>query len=425
MLNETLQIISMVLCLVGFMQVLAGPKMEKTAVRFHFAFYITMFIYSAVIITSLVLKEISGEDVHFVLKITVLFEFITGYYLTYLVISWLLYRVDTERKNTKITAYRTAIKIVFAVQTAALLISLFTDYFYEIDDANQYHRKSGFWLLCAIWIVEFLFAVFILVRYGGKLSRKSWLSFAVFAVTSGAAFLLQMVISGIYFISFAASLCVLVLYLFTINESTERYYEKEREIGKLRVDIMLSQIQPHFLFNSLTTIKYLCRHDPETAERAVAEFSRYLRGNMDSLNSDLPIPFSEELEHTNAYLSLEKLRFGDDLNIIYHIESEDFDLPALTLQPIVENAVRHGIREKKNGKGSVTISAREYDDRYEITVSDDGDGFDYEAIPDTDDPHIGIENVRYRLKNMCGGTLTFDSAEGCGTDAVISIPKEV
>lgn len=153
------------------------------------------------------------------------------------------------------------------------------------------------------------------------------------------------------------------------------------------------------------------------------DFSRFLRGNMDSLNSRQPIGFDKELEHTKAYLSLEKYRFGNDLNILYNIESTQFVLPPLTLQPIVENAVRHGIREKPDGKGTVTIMTREYNDRNEIVVTDDGTGFEPENYPDSDKPHIGIENVRYRLKNMSNGTLTINSEIGKGTVAVISVPK--
>ena len=156
----------------------------------------------------------------------------------------------------------------------------------------------------------------------------------------------------------------------------------------------------------------------------MVDFSSYLRGNMDSLSVDIPIRFTDELKHTKAYLSMEKLRFGDDLQVKYDILCTSFLIPALTLQPIAENAVRHGIRETADGKGTVTIASRELDDRYEITVSDDGTGFDPGKYSETDKPHIGIDNVRYRLKILCGGTLSYNSAEGQGTKkAVISIPK--
>jgi len=144
---------------------------------------------------------------------------------------------------------------------------------------------------------------------------------------------------------------------------------------------------------------------------------------MDSLDSKEPIPFQRELEHTKAYLSLEKFRFGDDLNIKYDIQAMSFLLPPLSLQPIVENAVRHGIRETLDGKGTVTIMTREYVDRNEIVVTDDGTDFDTNRSPDSDKPHIGIENVRYRLKSMCNGSLTIDSAPEQGTVAVITVPK--
>ena len=273
-------------------------------------------------------------------------------------------------------------------------------------------------------VAEYLFGVFIFIRHRKSLSRKSILGFVLLAVCVGVAFLLQMLIKGFYFITIAIAVNVLVLYLFVVLENTEKYYENERKISKLKVDIMLSQIQLHFIFNALTTIKYFCKHEPQTAEKAVTDFSVFLRGNMDSLNSEELIPFNGELEHTKAYLSLEKLRFGDALNIVYNLESENYYLPALTLQPIVENAVRHGIRGTKDGKGTLTITSKEFDDCYKITVTDDGIGFDPTDISDKDKPHIGIQNVRYRLENMCGGTLTVDSAFGQGAVAVISIPKE-
>ena len=107
----------------------------------------------------------------------------------------------------------------------------------------------------------------------------------------------------------------------------------------------------------------------------------------------------------------------------YDIQCTSFSLPALTLQSLTENAVRHGVRGTKDGRGTVTIATGEYDDRYEVTVSDDSKGFDTSELPEPE-AHIGINNVRYRLENMCGGTLTITSVEGRGTVAVISIMKE-
>ena len=191
-----------------------------------------------------------------------------------------------------------------------------------------------------------------------------------------------------------------------------------------RAQIMLTQIRPHFLYNSLTVIQDLCRTNPEQAENATIQFARYLRGNMDALQTNSPIPFTDELEHTKEYLTLEQMRFEDKLTVRYDIQCETFSLPPLTLEPIAENAVRHGVRGNRDGKGEVAVATREHPGYYEITVTDTGPGFDPEQPPkDQDRSHIGLRNVRERLAQMCGGTLNISSEPGKGTCVTIMIPK--
>ncbi len=189
--------------------------------------------------------------------------------------------------------------------------------------------------------------------------------------------------------------------------------------------IMMSQIQPHFLYNSLGSIQALCELEPKEAAEATSKFSRYLRGNMDSINQTAPIPFTKELEHTKLYLELEQLRFKSTMRVTYNIACTDFSVPVLTLQPIVENAVRHGVRGIKKGVGTVEISTRELPDSYEITVADNGPGFDTHApLPNDGRAHIGIENVRDRLLRVCKGELKIESVPGKGTTATITILKK-
>ena len=196
--------------------------------------------------------------------------------------------------------------------------------------------------------------------------------------------------------------------------------------ARQRMRIMLSQIQPHFLYNTLSVIQDLCHSDPARAEIATVAFSQYLRGNMDSLFSETTIPFEDEWKHTQGYLDLEQMRFEGKLEVRYDIGCTSFDLPPLSLQPIVENAVNHGVRANPDGAGIVTIATREYPDRYEITVTDTGPGFDPDNPPEKQGrTHVGVQNVRERLASLCGGTLTIMSEIGRGTTATISLPKEV
>ena len=144
---------------------------------------------------------------------------------------------------------------------------------------------------------------------------------------------------------------------------------------------------------------------------------------MDSLESKAPIPFEQELLHVENYLALEHQRFQDRLKVVYEITARDFSIPSLTLQPVVENAVRHGVLRREEG-GTVTIRTEETADAYLVTVSDDGLGFPDKLEGEDNQSHIGIKNVRERLRLLCGGTLTLRSTPGRGTAAAITIPKE-
>lgn len=199
--------------------------------------------------------------------------------------------------------------------------------------------------------------------------------------------------------------------------------EMEAELKDKSIAVMISQIQPHFLYNSLNSIAELCVVDPKRAEKATINFSRYLRGNMGALNEKNTIEFEDELNHLNHYIALEKLRYGDDLRFEFDIRASEFTLPALTVQPLVENAVNHGIRYHKM-KGRIRISSFEDDKGNYVTIEDDGVGFDPTVTPSDGRTHVGISNVRSRLEIMCGGRLEIESEEGKGTLVTIVIPKE-
>ena len=198
--------------------------------------------------------------------------------------------------------------------------------------------------------------------------------------------------------------------------------EKERRQTELQTAIMLSQIQPHFLYNALNAISSLCEIDALRARDAIDSFARYLRVNMNSLESRRLVPFSEELEHTRTYLNIEQLRFGEDLTVVYDIGCDDFRLPPLCVQPLAENAVKHGLQ--RTDGGVVTIRTRREGGAVHITVTDNGAGFAPDALREDDREHVGIENVRARLDAFCGGTLIVSSQPGEGTTAEIILPEE-
>lgn len=215
---------------------------------------------------------------------------------------------------------------------------------------------------------------------------------------------------------------ICLIFLNSNDELEKDALRHEKEQVRLQVTAMVSQMQPHFLYNSLAVIAALCEEDPKLAAKATTAFSDYLRENINFANKSNPISFSEELSHIKIYVWLEKLRFSNKLNIEYDIKYDAFPVPALSVQPIVENAIRHGICKTREG-GTVKICSYVTDQYYAVTVSDNGAGFDVSQAIDDGRQHLGIENTRYRIWEMVGGSLNIVSTPGKGTTVTIKIPK--
>lgn len=230
---------------------------------------------------------------------------------------------------------------------------------------------------------------------------------------------------GLYTYPFIAALsnliCLVMMQQHAIDRGIRALEEERLLATQLQVKIMLSQIKPHFLYNSLNVIVGLCDIDAQEAKRATINFAKFLRGHLKALGNQELISFRNELEHVDAYINIEKARFGDDFRVEYNLNSENFKLPSLTLQPLVENAIRHGIRPL--GKGRILISTSETEDYWLVSVEDNGIGFDVRRILD-DNEHVGIANIRKRLKLQCGGELEISSVPNKGSKTVIYIPKD-
>ena len=206
-------------------------------------------------------------------------------------------------------------------------------------------------------------------------------------------------------------------------QGARRAKKLEKELEESRIAIMLSQMQPHFIHNILNVIYYLCGKDPAAAQGAISKFSDHLRNNLEAISQNELITFRKELDHIHTYLELEQIRFGEELSIVYDIEEDSFLLPVLSIQPLVENAVMHGIAKKRGG-GVVTISSWQVENAYRITVSDTGTGFDVERYMDDGKIHVGLMNVRQRLASRMNATVDIDSTPGNGTTVTVTIPRE-
>ena len=326
---------------------------------------------------------------------------------------------------------QTIVTAVCGAQIFFAAISPFTGFIFYINDSG-YQRGDLFLISQIVPLICYLLFTVLVIAHRKQLTRQEVIFFLLYIFVPLGGGALQMSLRGIAVVNLGMALALLFILVNIQFEHEITLRRQEKELAELRIDIMLSQIQPHFLYNVLTAIRKLCEIDPVRAGESVSAFSKFLRANMDSLTNKAPIPFEQELEHVRSYLYLEQQRFGDRLHVIYDIQAINFCIPPLTLQPIAENAVRHGIRRKEDG-GTLTIRSEERGDAFIVTVTDDGAGFSPEkknrpaeisGEEKEKKTHVGIKNVRDRLLALCKGEIEIRSRPEKGTKVTISIPKE-
>ena len=294
---------------------------------------------------------------------------------------------------------------------------------FEIGERDYFALRGPLWLTCpvvsAILLAWLLVQTILRYRNVRKWDHLIPL-FVVLTIILSVALDYRVVLEQP--VSFLTIAIVIgsVFYYVWLHLQFVRAHEQALQ-AEQRIQIMMQQIQPHFLYNTLSTIQALCDKDPTKASEITGKFALYLRQNIDSLGQSARIPFKKEMEHTRIYADIEKIRFPN-IRLEEEIRDHAFTLPALTVQPLVENAIRHGVRIRE--QGIVKISTRRTDEGHEITIWDNGKGFDPEKSEEPDGTHIGITNVRERIEKMCGGSLVLESRIGEGTKVTICIPGE-
>lgn len=357
----------------------------------------------------------------YAVRITNFLVFALGYVMLVLFTHYLICFLKRLEVNvSKTPLYLMAGLVALAVVLAFL--SQFNHMYYKIDEQNVYHRQNLFWLSQVFGIGGMVLNSSLLIRFRKQLRKKDILAFGTYIFLPVAALLFQILFYNIAVLYLATTICLLCIYFGIQFDLSIEIAEKELELEKSRTAIMLSQIQPHFLYNTLLGIQELCVTEPQKAYDGLAYFSHYLRGNLDSLSETRLILFEKELNHVQNYLYLEKMRFEERLQVQWEIEYKNFLLPALSLQPIVENAVRYGIT-KMEGGGTLRIRSEQRGNMVVITVQDNGIGFDAQQPKSDGKTHTGIRNVANRLGSLCGGSLQIKSEPGAGTTATITLPQ--
>ena len=234
--------------------------------------------------------------------------------------------------------------------------------------------------------------------------------------------LTQMFSYGLLMIVIGTSIASLFMFGYLMMDIAAEQIQQHEENAKLKTESAVLQMRPHFIYNTMTSIYYLCAQDPEKAQKVTLDFTTYLRKNFSAIAKQDMIPFDEELVHTQAYLAVEQVRFEDSLLVHFNTPHTEFCLPPLTLQPLVENAVKYGVDPENNEPLEITILTKKDEDGTTISVLDTGPGL--ENSENSTQPHTAIQNIEKRLALMCNGTLTYKNRDCGGTEATIFIPDE-
>lgn len=328
------------------------------------------------------------------------------------------YLKDSIHSNSKAAIVMVLIfKALCVVFVGFVIGNIFGHYGYTVNDQGHYVHGAN----VAVSLVYLMFpvlsfvAILLTTLFAKKTSRINRVAFMVYTLFPMAGLIIDYTVHGFSLTYIGLVVSVLIIY-------TSIYLQKQKLIDEQRNALMLSQINPHFMYNTLTTIASMCEISPKQAKDLTVDFSSFLRKNLSTITAEELIPFNQEIEHVECYLKIEKARFGDRLKVLYSISCRDFRVPPLSIQTLVENAVKHGITKKAAG-GTVKISTFDDSKNYYVEIIDDGAGFDIEANLADGREHLGINNVKNRLAGTCKGSLTVKSTVGIGTRVMLSIPK--
>lgn len=389
------------------------PALDRWSKRYFITLFSLLLLYVIVIFIDVLIYTdpamVKTEQA------VVILEYLFFSALTTMPMTFLLHCCGERLRNSLMFKVVMALWGIFVL---LLIISPTTDIFYYATPDNQYYRGPWYALLLLPLVAIMLLNIQSVIKKQNKLSKKYFTALLIYLLPMTVAIVLYMFTSVDMLVLFGIVLCALTMFGLILSDNVEQYMQQQRELSKHRASLMVLQMRPHFIYNTMMGIYYLCDQDPAKAKQVTLDFTSYLRKNFTAIASEDTIPFVDELEHTRAYLAVEQAQFEDSLFISFDTPHTRFRVPPLTLQPIVENAVKHGMTSS-NDPIHISIVTRQTDSESEIIVEDDGPGFN---PTDDNEPHIALDNIRQRLRLMCKGRLTIAPREGGGTSVTVTLP---
>ena len=398
----------------GFGLAAVMPGIDRWSKRFFANFFGVLFLNCCVALIEIIAYVIPGAR-----KVVVITEFLMSLLIVAPLPMLTVFLLHSSGEDWQKSPLFRLVTVLLGLYSMMVLIAQFTSVFYDIAPDKQLRLGPWYPLAIAPPAAIGLINLTALVRRRNALTRKRFFAMLIALFPLTVALITHLFVSVFPLIDIAISISALSMYGIILTDQVEQYLRQQREIARQNASIMVLQMRPHFIHNTLTSIYYLCRLDPAEAQRVTLNFNNYLEKNLAALASDETIPFTEELEHTRAYLNVEQALYDENLFVDYDTPHTRFRVPPLTLQPIVENAVKHAL-DPDSDPIRISIQTRDTDSGSEIIVSDNGPG--YEPIDDGR-PHIALSNIRQRLELMCHGKMTIMPREGGGTVVKLLIPE--
>ncbi|GEM_PF-2529223 len=314
----------------------------------------------------------------------------------------------------------TALGVFCVVGTVLYIVNGIHPVFFDYYNM-QYLSFGGYLILTILNYGFFIGSTILLLIKGNNIPLRDRIFLVITQLIPIFSVVLDAAFPGLYSWDVLVFIAVAANYIHLMFVSAETAQKKIDRMELDRIRATQERMKPHYIYNVLSSIYYLCEEDPKTAQKAISIFSDYLRGVLKMMDTESLILFSEELKTVYNYVDLEKMRFGDQFEIRYNIEAKDFRIPPFTVQPLVENAVKHGL-EKGDGKGEILVESYEDPNGYYINVYDNYGGFD----PETEKTGTGF-GTRY-IRNMLAltgcGEMTLQSDVDGWTVATVYINKK-
>lgn len=390
------------------------PALDRWSKRF---FIVSLSLLMLCVIVCLI-DEIIYRNPNFIIleKIVVYFEALLLSVLMPLPTILLLHYCGESVKSSKL--FHTVILLWF-ICFFALSIGQFTNWFYVVTPNNEFIRTSLLPLLMLPLVLGMFVNIAGLIRRRKKLSTRYLVAFLIYLLPFTVFLTVHAFIDIAPFLFSGVGICALSMCYIIVSDQIIHNFHQQREIANQRASVMVLQMRPHFIYNTMMSIYYLCKQDADKAQQVTLDFTTYLRKNFTAVASEEAVPFKDELEHTKAYLAVEQAQHEDMLCVDYDTPHIDFKVPPLTLQPLVENAVKHSL--DPNGEAlHIYVKTRLTDSGNEIIV--ENNGLDYQPSTDNE-PHTALANIQQRLNMMCKGTLKITPREGGGTVVKVTIPN--